>query len=52
MKTRPITFSAEMMVQAAVEKFLNSRQLGGPVVDGGGVTWWAGSPSRTASPSC
>ncbi|WP_270830876.1 CBS domain-containing protein [Aeromonas sp. QDB03] len=33
MQTRPITFSAEMMVQAAVEKFLNSRQLGGPVVD-------------------
>ncbi|MGL6528749.1 CBS domain-containing protein [Aeromonas hydrophila] len=36
MQTRPITFSAEMMVQTAVEKFLNSRQLGGPVVDGRG----------------
>lgn len=33
MQTRPITFSADMMVQSAVEKFLNSHQLGGPVVD-------------------
>ena len=33
MQHRPITFSADMMVQSAVEKFLNSRQLGGPVVD-------------------
>ena len=32
MQTKPIIFSAEMMVQAAVEKFLNSHQLGGP--------WW------------
>ena len=36
MQTKPITFSAEMMVQAAVEKFLNSHQLGGPVVDSRG----------------
>lgn len=36
MQTKPITFSAEMMVQAAVEKFLNSHQLGGPVVDSQG----------------
>lgn len=34
MQSRPITFTADMMVQAAVEKFLNSHQLGGPVVDG------------------
>ena len=27
MQTKPIIFSAEMMVQAAVEKFLNSHQL-------------------------
>ncbi|MCF3098653.1 CBS domain-containing protein [Aeromonas australiensis] len=33
MQSRPITFKAEMMVQAAVDKFLNSHQLGGPVVD-------------------
>lgn len=33
MQTRPITFGADMMVQAAVAKFLNSHQLGGPVVD-------------------
>lgn len=33
MQNRPITFKADMMVQAAVEKFLNSHQLGGPVVD-------------------
>ncbi|MFM1647552.1 CBS domain-containing protein [Aeromonas salmonicida] len=33
MQHRPITFSADMMVQSAVEKFLNSSQLGGPVVD-------------------
>jgi len=36
MQSRPITFTADMMVQAAVEKFLNSHQLGGPVVDGQG----------------
>ncbi|MEV3831310.1 CBS domain-containing protein [Aeromonas allosaccharophila] len=33
MQSRPITFTADMMVQSAVEKFLNSHQLGGPVVD-------------------
>lgn len=33
MQTRPITFGADMMVQSAVAKFLNSHQLGGPVVD-------------------
>lgn len=33
MQTKPITFSADMMVQNAVTKFLNSHQLGGPVVD-------------------
>ncbi|MCQ4052954.1 CBS domain-containing protein [Aeromonas jandaei] len=33
MQSRPITFKADMMVQAAVEKFLNSHQLGGPVTD-------------------
>lgn len=33
MQTRPVTFGADMMVQAAVAKFLNSHQLGGPVVD-------------------
>ncbi|MGL5226273.1 MAG: CBS domain-containing protein [Aeromonas sp.] len=36
MQTRPITFTAEMMVQTAVEKFLNSHQLGGPVINEGG----------------
>jgi CBS domain-containing protein len=36
MQSRPITFTADMMVQAAVEKFLNSHQLGGPGVDGQG----------------
>lgn len=41
MQSRPITFSADMMVQSAVEKFVNSHQLGGPVVDGQGhlVGW-------------
>ena len=29
-QTKPIIFSAEMMVQAAVEKFLNSHQLAAP----------------------
>lgn len=33
MQKRPISFGPETMVQAAVEKFLNSNQLGGPVVD-------------------
>ena len=33
MQSRPITFKADMMVQAAVEKFLNSHQPGGPVTD-------------------
>lgn len=36
MQTKPITFSADMMVQNAVTKFLNSHQLGGPVVDSQG----------------
>ncbi|MCS3456144.1 CBS domain-containing protein [Aeromonas rivuli] len=36
MQVRPITFKAEMMVQSAVAKFINSNQLGGPVIDEAG----------------
>ncbi|MFG0832294.1 CBS domain-containing protein [Aeromonas bivalvium] len=36
MQVRPITFKAEMMVQSAVAKFVNSNQLGGPVIDANG----------------
>jgi predicted transcriptional regulator len=37
MQVRPITFKAEMMVQSAVAKFINSNQLGGPVIDEAGL---------------
>ena len=41
MQTKPIIFSAEMMVQAAGEKFLNSHQVGGPAVGSPGhrICW-------------
>lgn len=41
MLERAVTLSPDMTVPAAVEKFLHSNQLGGPVVDGAGqVLGW------------
>lgn len=41
MNTRPVTFSPEITVPVAVKKFVNSNQLGGPVVDRNGhVLGW------------
>ncbi|MDP5029419.1 MAG: CBS domain-containing protein [Paraglaciecola sp.] len=34
MNLRPVTFNSEMTVAEAVEKLLQSRQTGGPVIDG------------------
>ncbi|MGL5949081.1 MAG: CBS domain-containing protein [Aeromonas sp.] len=50
MQARPITFTADMMVQAAVEKFINSHQLGGPVIDGqGSLIGWISEQDCIAS---
>ena len=34
MNKRPVTFKAEMTIAEAVERFLHSHQMGGPVIDG------------------